>query len=69
MRDGFINVSCVSPEMIVADTKFNTTEICKEIDKPILLHFVGGEPSLYDLTNVLKIIDNDKKCLKNISFV
>lgn len=35
-------------------------EICKEIDKPILLHFVGGEPSLYDLTNVLKIIDNDK---------
>lgn len=32
MRDGFINVSCVSPKMCVADTKFNTDEICKAID-------------------------------------
>ncbi len=32
MRDGFINVSCVSPKTRVADTKFNTEEICKSIE-------------------------------------
>ncbi len=32
MRDGFINVSCISPKLCVANTKFNTVEICNAIE-------------------------------------
>ena len=33
MRDGFVNVAAVTPDIRVADVAYNTQNICKMIDE------------------------------------
>lgn len=35
MKDGFIKVAAISPQMKVADVAFNTTKICEKIDEAV----------------------------------
>ena len=44
----------------VKNIAYKIHELTEQINKPIMLHFVGGEPSMYDLKELTKIIGIDK---------